>query len=115
MRRGRPPMAAFEGCRPHIGLRPGDRWVGRDPEWPYAADPCRERLRIGAEGRGTPIGFGALNPSYALALAAKLIAVALPLERILHQDRIVALGTGAEQRDPRLHKFLDAAHVFDRL
>ena len=35
-------------------------------------------------------------------------------ERIAHQDRVVALRAGREQRDRRLDQLLDAADIFDR-
>src|SRR5919204_454479 len=37
------------------------------------------------------------------------------LERVLHQNGVLALGAGRQQRDRTAHQFLDAAHVLDRL
>src|SRR5690242_15125192 len=37
------------------------------------------------------------------------------LERILHQDRVVALGRGREQRHRATDELLEIFHIFDRL
>ena len=39
---------------------------------------------------------------------------ALTRERIAHQDRVVALGRGGDQRDRAADQLLDAADIFDR-
>src|SRR5438067_5711609 len=46
---------------------------------------------------------------------ARSSGAASVLERILHQDRVVALGAGREERDRAFDQLLEILHILDRL
>src|SRR3984957_7286534 len=48
-------------------------------------------------------------------LCGNISLISLGLERILHQDSILAFGTCGKQRNRTTHQFLHAADIFDRL
>src|ERR1700722_12570979 len=48
-------------------------------------------------------------------LCGNISLISLGLERILHQDSILAFGTCGKQRNRATHQFLHTANIFDRL